>query len=94
MLVSKTLKFALPPTQTPNVNRWNIGCVGSPMQNSRVDPVDFMLFVSLSLELGSQHEHNFQWNMGCRVYYIQFFLCFLTCRSIVITHNGHATLSS
>ena len=26
----KTPKFALPRTQTPNANRWNIGCVGSP----------------------------------------------------------------
>ena len=27
------LKYALPPTRTPNVNQWNIGHVGSPMQN-------------------------------------------------------------
>ena len=60
----KTLKFALPPTPTPNTCRWNIGGIGSPMQNSRVYNVDFMLFVSLSLALGSQHKHNFQWNMG------------------------------
>ena len=26
----KTLKFALPQAQDPNVSRWNIGCVGSP----------------------------------------------------------------
>ena len=32
----KTLNFALPPMQTPNTNRWNIGHVGSPTQNSRV----------------------------------------------------------
>ena len=40
MLVSKTLKFALPPKrnikfvllpmQNPNASQWNIGCVGSP----------------------------------------------------------------
>ena len=35
----KTLKFALPPTQTPNANRWNIGRVRSPTQNSRVGHV-------------------------------------------------------
>ena len=41
----KTLKFALPPTPTPNASRWNIGGVGSPTQNSRVGHVDFILFV-------------------------------------------------
>ena len=49
---------------TPNASRWNIGGSGSPTQNSRVGHVDFMLFVSLSLALGSQREYNFQWNMG------------------------------
>ena len=61
---TQTLKFALPPTQIPNASRWNIGDVGSLGVGSRVDYVHFMLFVSLSLALGSQHEHNFQWNMG------------------------------
>ena len=55
---TETLKFASPPKQTPNANWWNIGHVGSPMQNSHVGHVDFMLFVSLSL---------FQWNMGFRL---------------------------
>ena len=51
----KTLKFALPPTQmlkfpstpmqTPNLNRWNNGHVGSLTQNSCVGHVDFILFV-------------------------------------------------
>ena len=52
MLVSKnaftptrTLKFALPPTQNPNASQWNIGCVGSPTQNSCIGHVDFMLFI-------------------------------------------------
>ena len=35
------LKFVLPPTQTPKASQWNIGCVGSPMQNSRVGHVHF-----------------------------------------------------
>ena len=45
----KMLKFALPPTrnikfallstQNPNASQWNIGCVRSPMQNSRVGHV-------------------------------------------------------
>ena len=47
---------------TPNVSRWNIGGVGSPVQNSRVGHVDFILFVSPGL--GSQNKHNFQWNIG------------------------------
>ena len=44
----KTLKLVLPPTPTPNASRWIIGGVGSPTQNSRVGPVDIMLFVSIS----------------------------------------------
>ena len=34
----------IPGCITPNANRWNIGRVGSPMQNSCVGHVDFMLF--------------------------------------------------
>ena len=70
MLVSKNAKICVTPNAnakicvTPNTSRWNIVGVGSPTKNSRVDHVDFMLFVSLSLALGSQREHNFQWNMG------------------------------
>ena len=48
---TRTLKFALPQMETPNMNRWNIGHVGH---------VGLMLFVSLSLALGRQREHNFQ----------------------------------
>ena len=33
---TRNIKFAFPPTQTPNANQWNIGCIGSPMQNFRV----------------------------------------------------------
>ena len=62
------LTFALPPTPTSNANGWNIGGVGSQTQNSRVGHVDLMLFVSLSLALGSQRENNFQWNMGLTLY--------------------------
>ena len=65
---TQMLKFVLPPTPTPNTSRWNIASVRSPKQNSRVGHVDFMLFVSLSLSLGSQREHNFQWNMGFKVW--------------------------
>ena len=72
MLVSKNAKICVTPNAnvkfcvTPNANKWNIGRVGSPTQNSRVGHVDFMLFVSLSLALGSQRKHNFQWNMGLK----------------------------
>ena len=73
------LKFALPPMQTSYASRWNIlGAVGSPTQNSRVGHVDFMLFVLLSLALGSQREHNFQWNMGlCFTSYFVFSIAVL-----------------
>ena len=76
MLVSKNAKICITPnvtakirvTQTPTLNtsRWNIGGVGSPTQNSGIGHVDFMLFVSFSLALGSQRGHNFQWNMDLR----------------------------
>ena len=65
----KTLKFALPPTPTPNASQWNIGCVGSPGVGSpgvgaHVGHVHFMLSVSISFTLGSQRKRGFHWNMG------------------------------
>ena len=59
-LVSKNTKICV----TPNVSRWNIGCVGSPMQRAGGGLVDFILFVFISLALVTQHEPSFQWNMG------------------------------
>ena len=56
----KTLKFALPPMPTPNGNRCNIGCVGSPLQNSCACHVHFYFCVLISFTLGPV----FQWNMG------------------------------
>ena len=58
------LKSALPPTRNPNASQWNIGCVGSPGIGAGAGHVRFMLFVSISFALGSQHECSFQWNMG------------------------------
>ena len=49
---------------TPNANRWNIGHVGCPTQNSRVGNVHFMLFVSISFASGCQCKCSFRWNMG------------------------------
>ena len=46
--------------------------LGTTRSNSSVGHVDFVLFVSLSLALGSQHEYNFQWNMGFRVINISY----------------------
>ena len=61
MLVSKNalpptpkLKIAFHPTQNPNASQWNIGCVGSHMQISRVGHVHFIFFVLISFALGSQ----------------------------------------
>ena len=56
---------------TPNANakiqsQWNIGYVGSPSIGACIGHVHFMLFVSISFELGSEHECSFQWNMGFR----------------------------
>ena len=53
------------PTQNPNASQWNIGCIGFQTQNSCVGHLHFMLFVSISFALGSQHKRSFQWNMGC-----------------------------
>ena len=63
-----TLKFALPPTQNPNVSRWNIGGVGCPTRGAGVGHVDFMLFVSILLLLVTQCEPSFQWNMGFKLF--------------------------
>ena len=41
----RMVKFALPPTPTPDASQWNIGCIWFPMQNSDVGYVDFMLFI-------------------------------------------------
>ena len=61
---TRTLKFALPPTPTPNASRQNIGGVGSPTRGAGVGHVDFMLFVSISFTLVRQCELSFQWNLG------------------------------
>ena len=78
MLISKNAKICVTPNtnakicDTPNANRWIIGSIGSPTQNSRIGHVDFMLFVSLSLALRSQREHNFQW-----IFFFFFFNSFI-----------------
>ena len=41
---TRILKFAFPPTRNPNASQWNIGCVGSQTQISRVGHVHFMFF--------------------------------------------------
>ena len=43
----KMLKFALPPTRNQNTGQWNIGCVGSQTQISRVGHV---YFISLGVD--------------------------------------------
>ena len=57
----KSLKFALPPTLTPKANRWNIGRVGSPTQDSRVGHIHLIFLVDF-IRVGTI----FQWNMGLR----------------------------
>ena len=51
------------PNVRPNTSWWNIGRVGFPRVGARTGHVDFILFVSILLALGSQRENNFQWNM-------------------------------
>ena len=54
------LKLALPPMRTPNVNQWNIGCVGKIIALAM-----YISFFSVSIlfALGPV----FQWNMGFKV---------------------------
>ena len=52
------------PNKSPNVSRWNIDCIGSPHIGTCIGRIDLMLFVSISVVLGSQHERGFWWNMG------------------------------
>ena len=68
MLVSKDAKICVTSkanpqcdlystcSQTPNANRWNIGRVGFPMQNSQISHVDFMFFVLISFPFVTKHE--------------------------------------
>ena len=65
------LIFALPPMPTPNASQWNIGCVGSPMQNFHVGNVHFTFFVLISFAFGGQRKPSFQWNMGLRKVNVQ-----------------------
>ena len=59
----RTLKFALPPTRNPVASQWNIGCVRSQTQNTRIGHVHFFSWLSISFALGPV----FQWNMGLKV---------------------------
>ena len=69
MLVSKNAKNAIicvTPTPIPNLSRWNIGGVGSPMQISCIGHSDFMLFVH---HFPRWHrKRRFWWNTGLSVY--------------------------
>ena len=51
---TRILKFALAPTRNPSASQWNIGCVGSQIQNVCVGHVHFMFFVLISFAFGSQ----------------------------------------
>ena len=66
------LKFALPPTPTPNASRWNIGGVGSPTRGAGVGHVDFLFFVSISFALGTQRKPVFFSGIWALNYVIQY----------------------
>ena len=59
-----TLKFALPPTPTPDASQWNIGGVGPSGIGAGIGHVHFRFVVSISFAFGSQRKRSFQWNMG------------------------------
>ena len=40
--------------RTPNGSQWNIGCVGSPMQNFRIGPVHFIFLCVDFIPIGSR----------------------------------------
>ena len=65
-LRTQNVKFAFPPTPTPDASQWNIGGFGSPTQDFRVGHVHFMLFMSISFASGTQRKLVFQWNMGLK----------------------------
>ena len=62
------LKFALPPTPTPDASQWNIGGVRSSGVGAGVGHVHFMLFMSISFASGTQRKPVFWWNMGLTVF--------------------------
>ena len=61
------LKFALPPTPTPDASQWNIGGVRLSGVGAGVGHVHFMLFMSISFASGTQRKPVFWWNMGFTV---------------------------
>ena len=52
------------PNAKPNSSWWNIACVGSPSVGARVGHVHFVLFMSISFALGSQHKPQCWVNTG------------------------------
>ena len=77
MLVSKNAKICVipnanfeicvSPNAKPNATQWNVGCVESQTQISRIGHVLFIFFVLISFALGSQRELHFRWNMGLSI---------------------------
>ena len=57
---TRNIKFVLPRMQNPNTSQWNIGCVGSSMQNFHVGHIHFMVFVLISFALVTQREPSLQ----------------------------------
>ena len=65
---TQNLKFALPPTPTPDASQWNIGGVGPSVIGAGIGHVHFM-FMSISFASGTQRKLVFQWNMGFKFSY-------------------------
>ena len=58
-----TLKFALPPTPTPDASQWNIAGVGS-QRKMLVLAMYISFFCVDFICVCTQREPNFRWNMG------------------------------
>ena len=65
MFVSKNVKICVSPNANPQCVEYSSRWV-SIKDRDRVGHVDFMLFTSYSLELGTQREPSFQWNTGLK----------------------------
>ena len=84
------LKFALPPTGSPNASQWNIGCLGSSGIGARIGHVHFRLFVSILFAFGSQRKRGFSVEYGLKNK--GYFLPGGTLGMPGISHDSHPSL--
>ena len=88
ILVTKSAKICV-TTRDPHASQWNIGCVGSQTQSSRIGHVHFFFFCVDFIRVGSRFSVEYglkptqgpnvngfasQWNIGFKVKTIERFL--------------------